>query len=281
MDSVCADIFCHQFFPCVPEIKKISFGLTTPVYNNKALSQAPRKYNTEPMQNLSQLFPYPEKPEELSRSTSEAQQHIPIVDSSPRLQRDDARASEHVCLNSRSEDVDASGVITTDQQANLGPNPEIDFNCFDVNLDTISSQEAAFLAETMMSMMSSVTLGDEIREAPPSLPGLKTAPIRAKSKPRRDSISQYSDFSKVKLEDQDDTDLPTLLPDTHLSLVVPKLEPTSTTLAIEETDIHDCSPTQEPPSKETNVILCGTFMNPTKKVCNIGDSFRKAMCYNP
>ncbi|KAF9352438.1 Breast cancer 1, early onset [Mortierella sp. AD094] len=226
------------------------------------LSQVPRRYNAEPIENLSQFFPYPEKPGEPSHSVPEVRDQTLSAHNNSAPQQDDAFASESDCNSNKPENTLHTNVIAVKQQPDLGPNVEIDVDCFDIDLDTISAQEAAFLAESMMSMMSSVTLGEGVYELPPSDPVQRASPQGLQPNPRNDLTIQQPDLSKVKLEDLDDSDLPTLPLNTHLSLEMPKLENAS---ILEEAGLHDCSPTQEPPSKETSVVLCGTFMSSAKK----------------
>ncbi|KAG0017229.1 Breast cancer 1, early onset [Entomortierella chlamydospora] len=198
-----------------------------------------------------------------SHTAPEAQEHLPPAHSSSTPQQDDAFISESDRNSDKPENTLHTNATAVNQQPDLGPNVEIDLGCFDINLDTISAQEAASLAESMMSMMSSVTLGEGVCELPPSDPVHKAASLSSQSKPRNGSAIQQPDIPKIKLEDQDDSDLLTLSPNAHLSLEMPKLEDAS---ILEEAGFNDCSPTQEPPSKETCVVLCGTFMSSAKKV---------------
>ncbi|KAF9175997.1 Breast cancer 1, early onset [Mortierella sp. AD011] len=233
------------------------------------LSQVPRRYNVEPLENLSQFFPYPEKPGESSHTApeapeeQEAQEHLPSAHSSSAPQQDDAFISESDRNSDKPENTLHTNATAINQQPDLGANVEIDLGCFDINLDTISAQEAASLAESMMSMMSSVTLGERVYELPPSDSLHEATSLSSQSRPRNGSAIQQPDLPKIKLEDQDDSDLPTLSLNAHLSLEMPKLEDAS---ILEEAGLNDCSPTQEPPSKETSFVLCGTFMSSAKKV---------------
>ncbi|KAF9209886.1 hypothetical protein BGZ49_010416 [Haplosporangium sp. Z 27] len=216
------------------------------------LSQAPIRYNAEPLDNLSQLFPYPEKPGEASSGGLDTREQIQSVHN-PTLQHNDVDTIEASLNSKEPEDVLISSQAVENQHTDPGSGLNIDIDCFDVNLDTISAQEAALLAESMMSMMSSVTLNDMF---------LPSAQANVQNKSRSHSVSRQPDLSKVKLEDKDDRSLLTPSPDLQVSLVEPKLE---TSLDLQDTEFADCCPTQEPLSKETNVIICGTFLSSTKK----------------
>ncbi|KAG9067754.1 hypothetical protein KI688_011341 [Linnemannia hyalina] len=166
------------------------------------LSQAPRHFETEPQENLTQLYPYPEKADEPSST----------------------------------------------EQSQYGE--ENDMDCFDVDLDSVSADQAALLAEKMLAM---------IFLEPPN----ESASHQASSSSRRaDHLVPQSHSPthavvvKQESDADDDEDEATQPRQDHTQV---KAEPTSSL------DMFFSGPTQERASKEINVVICGTYLSPQKK----------------
>ncbi|KAI1318181.1 Breast cancer 1, early onset [Mortierella claussenii] len=238
-----------------------------------SLSQAPRKYDSEPIENLSQMYPYPEKNGESSSS----------IHGQP-LDR----------LLGVGGSIDTSGTVSTISSAPHAPENTsvdveygMDLNCFDVDLDTLSSEQAAQLAERMLSMMSLISLEglglapEEQLASSIALPtsGTKSQPaFTSATSPTHASATHISSqrtlqlsqprndkMPKVKQEVEDDSGRPHSSHKSRQGEPKVKAEPSSQRPFALEATPFDSLPTQESPSMETNVSLCGTFMSAQKK----------------
>ncbi|KAI8605988.1 hypothetical protein EDD21DRAFT_362228 [Dissophora ornata] len=218
------------------------------------LSQTRRVYETEPQENLTQLFPYPEKNEDPSSSTSEGQQPA-VVSPKPTSTGDtpEITALGNTCAG----DTSTAKSNTINAQDALGM--DTDLECFDEDLDEMSASQAAQLAEKMISLMSL---------AEPSDP----APILSSPTPTQSLISGIQcdlrpELTKIKLEDMDEC----IVDQSKRSIQArPKLSALNAgslpVVTADQKALEDIfGPTQEAPSRETDMILCGTLMSATKK----------------
>lgn len=126
-------------------------------------------------------------------------------------------------------------------------------DCFDVDLDSVSADQAALLAEKMLAMIS---LG------PPNESATSASPYGSSTRGIDHSVSRSHpppDLVVVKQESEDnsDDDKPTQLRQDPIRV---KVEPPSSI------DLFFNGLTQERASKETNVVICGTYLAPQKKV---------------
>ncbi|KAG0371408.1 BRCA1-associated RING domain protein 1 [Gamsiella multidivaricata] len=225
-----------------------------------ALSQAPRIYETEPKANLTQLFPYPEKiGGSLSTEPRPQEEQYP---SSSLSRPEDAGNDTDSTIAPGNKSEDSNGTQPNDEALpqNQASEFDMDIDSFDVNLDTIPHSQAALLAEKMISMIYLVTLDETIIRPTAPIPEAPRPQIRLRQK-QEDS---QPDSRRVKQEQDDDNVRLTPTLQDQLNPVIPKQEPASTT-ADPGASADTCPPTQSPSSKETNVILCATFMSPSKK----------------
>ncbi|KAF9438621.1 BRCA1-associated RING domain protein 1 [Entomortierella beljakovae] len=230
------------------------------------LSQAPRiMYNADPMENLSQLFPYPEK-SEASSSHSKLKTPPQTKKTQNSSQNDfDPSTSRKTPTPPLSEELVPSEITqesTSRQYLDKRSSADMDLDIFDVNLDSISPHEAACLAQNMLYMMSSITLNEPCSDIPPLLPE-QSKPSRAQSKTRNVPNSQQTESLIVKSEDLGDS-AAAAPPPNFVNLVTPKTEATHFKINQTATDPVDCAPTQ-PPSKEVNIIISATCMTFDKK----------------
>lgn len=129
-------------------------------------------------------------------------------------------------------------------------------DCFDVDLDSVSADQAALLAEKMLAMIS---LG------PPNELTTSASPPASSPRGVDHSVSRNlppSDSVVVKQENDDDNhdDERTQPRQDHIRV---KAEPPSSI------DLFFSGPTQERASQEANVVICGTFLSPQKKVWQV------------
>ncbi|KAI7824706.1 hypothetical protein BC939DRAFT_449799 [Gamsiella multidivaricata] len=230
------------------------------VENGSTLSQAPRIYETEPKANLTQLFPYPEKiGGSLSTEPRPQEEQYP---SSSLSRPEDAGNDTDSTIAPGNKSEDSNGTQPNDEALpqNQASEFDMDIDSFDVNLDTIPHSQAALLAEKMISMIYLVTLDETIIRPTAPIPEAPRPQIRLRQK-QEDS---QPDSRRVKQEQDDDNVRLTPTLQDQLNPVIPKQEPASTT-ADPGASADTCPPTQSPSSKETNVILCATFMSPSKK----------------
>ena len=231
------------------------------------MSQAPRHFETEPQENLTQLYPYPEKPGESSSSTSSKSvvpSTTPSITKAPTTTAIATRAStEELTLSFRQPSArvhDSQPTQSTQpslpEQSQYGE--EIDVDCFDVDLDSVSADQAALLAEKMLAM---IFLNPPNESSP-------TASYQASSSSRRVDhlVSQsrsptHEVVVKQESDADDDEDEATQPRQDHIHI---KAEPPSSL------DLFFSGPTQERASKEINVVICGTYLPPQKKVILFG-----------
>ncbi|KAF9538920.1 hypothetical protein EC957_006033 [Mortierella hygrophila] len=220
------------------------------------LSQAPRHFETEPQENLTQLYPYPEKAGEPSSSTSSkpvVPSTAPPITIAPTTAAVATRApTEEPTLSFRqpSARVHESQSTQSTLPEKIQYGEEIDMDCFDVDLDSVSADQAALLAEKMLAM---IFLG------PPN----ESASHQASSSSHRADhlVSQsHSPTHAVVVKQESDADdyedEATQPRQDHTQV---KAEPTSSL------DMFFSGPTQERASKEINVVICGTYLSPQKK----------------
>ncbi|KAF9186476.1 hypothetical protein BGZ51_002004 [Haplosporangium sp. Z 767] len=223
--------------------------------SGSTLSQAPRCYVSEPQQNLTQLFPYPEKSGESSTarqlSPGRSEDHIssfddhqaaplePVEPVAPLEPIETAAPIDHCWTPG-----DTSTFGNTDTHRNMDAleKMDIDVSCFDVDLASVPAGQAAVLAEKMMAAMSI----DHIMASQKALQPRTQSPVS-----QRDD-SEQTELLNVKQESIDGHDRPTL-PLTGPSIL--EVKP----------DQDDLLPTQQRPSMESNVVLCGTYLSPQKK----------------
>ncbi|KAF8939434.1 hypothetical protein BGZ58_009789 [Dissophora ornata] len=136
---------------------------------------------------------------------------------------------------------------------------DTDLECFDEDLDEMSASQAAQLAEKMISLMSL---------AEPSDP----APILSSPTPTQSLISGIQcdlrpELTKIKLEDMDECIVDQSKRSTQARPKLSALNAGSLpVVTADQKALEDIfGPTQEAPSRETDMILCGTLMSATKK----------------
>ncbi|KAK3816736.1 MAG: hypothetical protein JOS17DRAFT_758815 [Linnemannia elongata] len=223
------------------------------------LSQAPRHFEAEPQENLTQLYPYPEKADEPPSSTSSK----PVVPSiTPSISK--VSATTAVVTRAPTEEPTLSfhqpSARVQESQSTQSTLPEpsqygedIDMDCFDVDLDSVSADQAALLAEKMLAMIS---LG------PPNESSTSTSHQASTSSRRSDHLVSQSRSStpavvvKQESDSDEDEDEATQPRQDHTQV---KAEPPSSL------DLFFSGPTQERASKESNVVICGTYLPPQKK----------------
>ncbi|KAG0069942.1 hypothetical protein BGZ89_001785 [Linnemannia elongata] len=231
------------------------------------LSQAPRHFDTEPQENLTQLYPYPEKADELSSSASSkpvAPSATPSITNAPNTTT--TTTSTAVATRAPTEEPtlsfrQPSGRIhesqstqsTLPEQSQYGE--DVDMYCFDVDLDSVPADQAALLAEKMLAMIS---LGPPIESSSSS-----SASLQASSSSRRTGhlVSRspsptHAVVVKQESDADDDEDEATQPRQDYIEV---KAEPPSSL------DLFFSGPTQERASKEINVVICGTYLPPQKK----------------
>ncbi|KAF9129334.1 Breast cancer 1, early onset [Mortierella sp. 14UC] len=217
------------------------------------LSQAPRYYDAEPQENLTQLYPYPEKMGESSSSSkpvatpttsssaraSTVEPALAIRQPSPRLT---ASPPTQSTLPEQSQQLDEINVSS-------------DIDCFDVDLDSVSADQAALLAEKMLAM---ILLG------PPSeSPSSSTAPSASASRGlNRLMPHSHPPARKIVVKQENDEDQDDDPTQPRQDLVQVKAEPSS---SLEDSASFFNGPTQERASEETSFVLCGTYLTPQKK----------------
>ncbi|KAG0259601.1 hypothetical protein BG011_002533 [Mortierella polycephala] len=223
--------------------------------NDSTLSQAPRHYVSEPQQNLTQLFPYPEKNEESSTARQPAPDHsedrVSSFDDHQAAPLEPVERAAPLEPLERTAPIDrywtprdTSTFGNTDTHGNMDAleKIDIDISCFDVDLDSVPAEQAAVLAERMMAAMSI----DRIMASQKALQSSTQFPVPQRNDP------EQTELLKVKQESIDGHDRPTL-PATSPSILEVKPDP------------DDLLPTQQRPSMESNVVLCGTYLSPQKK----------------
>ncbi|KAF9090455.1 hypothetical protein BGX23_005953 [Mortierella sp. AD031] len=226
------------------------------------LSQAPRHFDNDPQENLTQLYPYPEKCSESSSSSGGPKPIVPTTTPSSSVTMNSAapaRASTsepvRVSRQPSAQPIDFSPASSSPpaQSQHLEEiDASSDMDCFDVDLDSVSADQAAMLAEKMLAMIS---LG------PPNVFS-SSSPFSPSSRGTDRPESQIhppADTVVVKEEEVEDDDLPT---QPRQNPVQVKAEPPST---LDDQALFFNSATQERTSKEANVVICGTYLSAQKK----------------
>ncbi|KAF9358604.1 BRCA1-associated RING domain protein 1 [Mortierella sp. NVP85] len=235
----------------------------------------------ETRDDLTQLYPYPEKLEESSEDAT-SNKDTPRVqqrETPPRLQEGPATDTEdfqaptvpgnrkvrhaadkrpNTAAQEKGPSNNYKKRLAIDRQPSVAPRAggTVDImresiDCFDVNLDTLPASQAAALAEQMLAMMSVITLGEPLILAPP--------PQEQQQISTSTPLDTEPDLSRVKQEDKDDDDRETLSPPSLSDAEDVKEEPETVASS------QSFAPTQERRSMETNPILCATVMTLTKK----------------
>ncbi|KAF9950209.1 hypothetical protein BGZ70_001460, partial [Mortierella alpina] len=258
---LCKNRFSKRSLNSVEHLEKVisTFHNLTAAYAleyGESLSQAPRHYDAEPLENLTQFFPYPEKDDGNSPSprpttpTANAEESASQVDTS----NSDSTAPTTTAPAART--------TTTDPETPSG----LDFSCFDVNLDLLSTEDAALLAEQMLNMMLHVQ--DDPKQ---------TAPVSTSQS--SDQQTQQPQILQVKQEHDEQH------PSSQSAQSTQPMQPTQPTqpsqarssLAKFNTDYTTTFPqsysesffadipTQEQASAEAKIVLCGTYLSAQKK----------------
>ncbi|KAG0306374.1 BRCA1-associated RING domain protein 1 [Dissophora globulifera] len=217
---------------------------------------SPRTTEAEPMNNLTQLFPYPEKSGELSDSDSRAQEPAPV-----QAETNFSLAQSNLDIDNPpaagDNDTGAASSSASSTHSNRDNSEAMDLDCFDMDLDTVSPLEAALIAERMMALMALVESRPLVPTAPSSAPN---QPLPSQTKPE-----QQPELTKVKQEQDDTYDL-LLDHDIATQAGAPALKEEPTITSVSQNALLDSLvPTQEPALQDVTIILCGTFMSASKK----------------
>ncbi|KAG0258472.1 hypothetical protein DFQ27_004628 [Actinomortierella ambigua] len=139
---------------------------------NISLSQAPRQsWTKEPQDNLSQLYPYPEKSQSTSREHQPQQQHpSQQLHSTQTLEPGISQAGQIHSLHTPQVSAAQSQLMRvrlTEEYRNVAHPPQDegyrdDLSCFDMNLDMAPAEEQAWLAEQMIRLVNQLSLGGHI-----------------------------------------------------------------------------------------------------------------------
>ncbi|KAF9155002.1 BRCA1-associated RING domain protein 1 [Linnemannia schmuckeri] len=225
------------------------------------LSQAPRHFETEPQENLTQLYPYPEKMNESSSSTSSKPVNSSTMSSITKIPTTNADAKRAPTAepalsfrqpSARIHDSPSTQSTLPEQSQHIEEiNAMSDMDCFDVNLDSVSADQAALLAEKMLAMM---LLG------PPNELSTSTSHLISSSRRTDHVVSQSCSPTQTVVKQESDVDYDedelTQPRQDHTQV---KAEPPSSI------DLFFSGPTQERASGEVNVVICGTYLAPQKK----------------
>ncbi|KAF9922712.1 hypothetical protein FBU30_007153 [Linnemannia zychae] len=227
------------------------------------LSQVPRQYNADPQENLTQLYPYPEKTDEVYTSDQLRSDTNPIVASTVDATSSSSRAPTmepmpvHHNIATRSiESLSTQSTVPEYSQSFEDLSMMNDIDCFDVDLDSVSADQAALLAEKMLAIVS----------LSPSIDNIPSGSYAASSsRGAKYSTSQNHaaiDMARVKEECVDEDEI----------LIQPRQDKQDNIMIKTEflSDSEDSAfalsgPTQERASKENNFLLCGTYLTPQKK----------------
>lgn len=247
-----------------------------------ALSQAPRHYEAEPIENLTQFFPYPEKddggspnPQPTTPTPDEEGPATQVV-GLPEPEDTSTLATTAVATVTPATTTTATTVApattitttTTELEMPVG----LDLSCFDVNLDLLSTEDAALLAEQMLKMMLDVqddpvqaasifTSATQSQQPPPEQPEQPEPSQLLQVKQERDEL-----YPPTQPALSTQPTAPTQSTQTRSSLT--KFNPeyaTSFPQSYSESFFADI-PTQEQASSEAKIVLCGTYLSPQKKV---------------
>ncbi|KAF9958939.1 hypothetical protein BGZ72_010620 [Mortierella alpina] len=285
---LCKNRFSKRSLNSVEHLEKVinAFHNLTAAYAleyGQSLSQAPRHYNAEPIENLTQFFPYPEKDDggsPSSRPTTPAADEDEIATQATLLIEPPASTSTVTTTTAATAETPAATTTTTmtatatasttttaDQQAPAG----LDFSCFDVDLDSLSAEDAALLAEQMLKLMLHVE-EDSTQAA-------RTIAVESSDEQGQQLQAEHLEHPEVLQVKQENDEQhppmqsarstqstqPTRATQTQSSLA--KFHPEfATTLpqSYSESFFADI-PTQEQASAEAKIVLCGTYLSPQKK----------------
>ncbi|KAF9975223.1 BRCA1-associated RING domain protein 1 [Actinomortierella ambigua] len=216
-----------------------------------SLSQAPRQsWTKEPQDNLSQLYPYPEKSQGSSREHQQQQQRPSQQLQSTRTPTPSTvqAPQTHLPLPSQTSTNQPRPTQdkSTEEQNDVvyGPQDEDqdDLSCFDMNLDMVPAEEQAWLAEQMIRLVGQLSLGGQA----------STQAAGANQRPH----SHLSNLTRA---------LPTPSTSTPTSRSS-RSALRSASVQLEDNDIpsHDLY-VKEEPSDETRVALSITSLTPKMK----------------
>lgn len=221
-------------------------------------------FQAEPQENLTQLYPYPEKADEPSSSTPSK----PVVPSiTPSITK--APTTTVVATHAPTEEPTLSfrqpSARVHDSQSTQSTLPEqsqygedINMDCFDVDLDSVSADQAALLAEKMLAM---IFLGPPNESSPSASHQASTSSRRADHIVSQSRSPTHAAIVKQESDADEGEDEATQPRQDHTQV---KAEPPSSF------DLFFSGPTQERASKEINVVICGTYLPPQKKVILFG-----------
>ncbi|KAF8945593.1 BRCA1-associated RING domain protein 1 [Haplosporangium gracile] len=224
------------------------------------LSQASRHFETEPQENLTQLYPYPEKTSESSPSTSSKPVNPSTTSSITKIPTTTAAATRFPTAEPalsfrqpslRIHDSPSTQSTLPEQSQYIEESDAMsDMDCFDVDLDSVSADQAALLAEKMLAMMF---LGPSNESST-----LTSRPISSRRTDHVVSQSCSPTHTAVKQESNVDydEDEPTQPRQDHIQV---KAEAPSSI------DLYFSGATQERASSEVNIVICGTYLASQKK----------------
>ncbi|KAF9900947.1 hypothetical protein EC991_006721 [Linnemannia zychae] len=217
------------------------------------LSQAPRHYDAEPQENLTQLYPYPEKTDESSSSKPVV---IPIIPPSARAATAELAFAHRQPSNHFTASPSTQSTLPEQSQQLEEIEVPSDMDCFDVDLDSVSADQAARLAEKMLAMISLGPPSESFFSS--TAPSASSSRSINRSTPQSNPLEHKTVVKQESDEDEEDDD-PT---QPRQEFVQVKDEPSS---SLEDSTSLFNSPTPERASKETSVVICGTYLTPQKK----------------
>ncbi|KAF9575513.1 hypothetical protein EC968_002774 [Mortierella alpina] len=287
---LCKNRFSKRSLNSVEHLEKVinAFHDLTAAYAleyGQSLSQAPRHYDAEPIENLTQFFPYPEKDDgsspkpttppadEEESATQENRLPEPTTTPPSETTTITAMAATTTTTTTTTAITTATAtttVATTDQETPAG----LDFSCFDVDLDSLSTEDAALLAEQMLNMMlhseydsqqpthvsSSESSDHRIQQPPPEQPESSQV-LPVKQEEDEQCLPTQAALSTQPMQPTQ----PSQITQGRSSLA--KFNPefaTSFPQSYSESFFADI-PTQEQASAEAKIVLCGTYLSTQKK----------------
>ncbi|KAF9989181.1 hypothetical protein BGZ75_007323 [Mortierella antarctica] len=270
---LCKNRFSKRSLNSVEHLEKVvnAFHDLTAEYAleyGQSLSQAPRHYDVEPIENLTQFFPYPEKDD---GSSPRSQPTTPAADEEEEEEEETVIQVTELPKPANPSNLESTiATTTTDQEPPSG----LDLSCFDVDLDLLSTEDAALLAEQMLNMMLHVQ--DDPKQAAPVSTSVSSdhptqQPPSAQSEPpqvlqvKQEDDEQYRPSPSAQSTQPIQPTQPSQPSQARSSLA--KFNPefaTSLPQSNSESFFADI-PTQEQASAETKIVLCGTYLSPQKK----------------
>ncbi|KAF9292532.1 hypothetical protein BGZ68_003438 [Mortierella alpina] len=283
---LCKNRFSKRSLNSVEHLEKVisAFHNLTAAYAldyGQSLSQAPRHYEAEPIENLTQFFPYPEKDDggsPSSRSTTPtADEEEPATqvagppEPADTLNLATTTAATIAAATTTVATTIAPATTPTTTTTELEMPVGLDLSCFDVNLDLLSTEDAALLAEQMLKMML------DVQDDPVQAASIFTSATQSQQPPpEQPEQPEPSQLLQVKHERDE------LYPPTQPALSTQPIAPTQSTQtrssltkfnpeyatsfpqSYSESFFADI-PTQEQASSEAKIVLCGTYLSPQKK----------------